>query len=670
MSILIAEGSGFCLGVRYAVEKARETSERKDKKIYCLGDIIHNNDVIKDLKKSGIVTVEDISLIEDNSIVIIRAHGIGSEVYEKLRQKDIEIIDATCVYVKKIHKLAQEKHAMNKKIVIIGDSAHPEIIGINGWCDNSAYVVMNEEEAKRIPFDPSDELVIFCQTTFEKNKYRKIVDKIKITFKNIEEFDTICKSTIKRQQKAEELSKNCDIVIVLGGERSSNTKKIFDICSSNCNETYFVENLAQLPKDIKLKNRKIGITAGASTPANVIEEVYNFMNESLSKEKDLNFEDAINQASLKLSSGTIVKGRVLGKSDSELYVDVSYKSDGILKIEELSEDDEFENIKQGDEIEVYVTRVNDNEGYVLLSKKRVDSIRSADTVRTAFESKTPLRVKVRNAVKGGVIAQYKGFEIFIPASQITDGYIRDLSSVIGTSPDIIVTEFDLRKKRIIGSARILIERDKEENLNKLWDDIEIGKEYEGIIKSFVDFGAFVNIGPIDGLLHISEMTWGQLKHPSEMFQIGQELTVTILSFDKVKKKVSLGFKKQEDDPWYDIVSFVKADDEIEVKIVRIVPFGAFAEVKPGVEGLIHISNISHKRIGHPAENLRIDDIIKVKVLEVDKDAKRIALSIKELLPLESEPESVKTPDAEIDKSEHSEDMKVSLGDVIDFNIKE
>jgi (E)-4-hydroxy-3-methyl-but-2-enyl pyrophosphate reductase len=661
MNILIDESAGFCSGVRFAVETARQVAKRKDVRIYCLGDIIHNNDVINELKTEGIITVESVSQIaEEGSVVIIRAHGIGKDIYRQIKDKNLEIVDATCAYVKKIQELAQENHDLGRKIILTGDKCHPEIAGISGWCGNEAFIVENEDDVDIIPFSKDAPISVFSQTTFEKNKYRNIVDKIKISFKNVEEFDTICKSTIKRQKKAEELSKECDVMIILGGERSSNTRKLYDICASNCQETYLAENLSKLPKDLQIKNKKVGITAGASTPANVIEEVYNFMSESSIKENEVNFEDAISQASLKLSSGTIVKGKVLRKSDTEITIDVSYKSDGVLPIEEFSDPEEFAALKPGDETEVYVTRVNDAEGYVLLSKKRVDAIRSVDSVKNAFEDKKPLAVKVKNAVKGGVVAGYKGFEIFIPASQIGDTYTKDLSTFVGSSFDILITEFDPQKRRVIGSRKVLADKDRDISLNAFWDTVRIGMSYEGIVKSFVDFGAFVNLGPIDGLLHISEISWSSVRHPSDILKIGQKINVFILSFDKDKRKVSLGYKKNEDNPWFNVSQKISVNDEIEARIVRIVPFGAFAEIVPGVEGLIHISNISGKRLGHPAEVLKIDQTVRVKVLEVDPVNKRIALSIKDLLPPAEE-----IHPSDVDET-HTEELDVTIGDIVDL----
>jgi small subunit ribosomal protein S1 len=661
MNILIDESAGFCSGVKFAVETARQVSKRKDVRIYCLGDIIHNNDVINELKTEGIITVESVDQItEEGSVVIIRAHGIGKDIYRQIKEKDLEIVDATCAYVKKIQELAQENHDLGRKIILTGDKCHPEITGISGWCGNEAFIVESEDDVDFIPFSKEDPISVFSQTTFEKNKYRNIVDKIKISFKNVEEFDTICRSTIRRQKKAEELSKECDVMIVLGGERSSNTRKLYDICASNCNETYLAENLSKLPKDLRIKNKKVGITAGASTPANVIEEVYNFMSESSIKENEVNFEDAISQASLKLSSGTIVKGKILRKSDTEITIDVSYKSDGVLPIEEFSDPEEFAALRPGDETEVYVTRVNDAEGYVLLSKKRVDAIRSVDSVKNAYEDKKPLTVKVKNAVKGGVVAGYKGFEIFIPASQIGDTYTKDLTAFVGNSFDILITEFDPQKRRVIGSRKILADKDRDISLNLFWDTVRIGMSYEGTVKSFVDFGAFVNLGPIDGLLHISEISWSSVRHPSDIFKIGQKIIVFILSFDKDKRKVSLGYKKNEDNPWFNVSQKISVNDEIDVKIVRIVPFGAFAEIVPGVEGLIHISNISGKRLGHPAEVLKIDQTVRVKVLEVDPVNKRIALSIKDLLPPAEE-----IRPADVDEA-HTEELDVTIGDVVDL----
>jgi len=676
LEIIVAKTAGFCFGVNNAVNLAMKLLENPEEPIYTIGPIIHNEQVVKQLEEKGARVIEDIEEISSPSgNVVIRAHGVVPEIYGKLQEKGIKITDATCPYVKKIHKLVEEKHKEGCRIVIVGDRDHPEVKGINGWCGNAAYIVDSAEDVDRLP-ESTEKMCVVAQTTITKEKWEKINNYLKNKFDKIIKFDTICNATSKRQEEAREIAKNVDMMIVLGGNNSSNTQKLYEICKMNCTETYKVETSEDLPPINTKKIKKIGITAGASTPDWVIEEVIKKMSEFNTQENEMSFKEAFESSLVTLETGQIVTGKIIGFNNSEVYVDMGFKSDGIIKMEEFTDDPDFKpeaSLKIGEEIQVFVVRVNDGEGNVLLSKKKVEAIKGWDKIEEAFENKTALKAKVVEITNGGVIANASGIRIFIPASQISDRYVKDLNEFQKQTLNVRIIEYNKQKRKVVGSQRVILEEEKAKQANDVWDMIETGKKFNGVVKSLTDFGAFVDIGGVDGLIHVSELAWTKIKHPSEVLKVGDSVEVTINEFDKDKKRISLGYRKAEENPWYKADERFKVGDIIKVKVVRMVPFGAFVELGKGIDGLVHISQISNVRIAKPGDVLEIGMEVEAKITEFNMETKKIGLSIKEVNPID--PVNTKNAEAAEAKAEgqkvepevpeeHKEDMDVSIGDII------
>ncbi|HAA25872.1 MAG TPA: 4-hydroxy-3-methylbut-2-enyl diphosphate reductase [Ruminiclostridium sp.] len=670
--IILAKTAGFCFGVANAVQTAFRVLKENPGRTRIYGELIHNRQVSDALAEEGAFSVQSPDQLEPGDHVVIRAHGIGEDLYNELKSRDVVIHDATCPYVKRIHNLVREKYNEGCRIIIVGDRTHPEVIGINGWCGNEAFVVSEPEEVELLP-DTDKCVFVVAQTTMKPEKYGEICDLIKKKFANAIKSDTICNATEKRQREALEISRESDVMIVIGGKNSSNTQKLFEICSENCQCTYKVEIAADIPP-LNNNINTFGITAGASTPDWVIKEVIKTMEEILNNkqetENEISFEKAFEETEVNsIRAGEVVKGRIIGYNTSEVFVDLGYKADGTISMEEFLEDPDFDperDLKEGDEILVYVIKVNDGEGNVSLSKKRVDSIKGMEDIDQAFNNKTPLEATVREVVNGGVVANYKGIRVFIPASQISDRYVKDLNEYLNKKVKFEVVEMSKNKRRVVGSCRNVIEKEKEAKLEEFWNSVDVGQEYTGKVKSLTNFGAFVDLGVVDGLIHVSELSWKKINKPSDVLKIGQTVTVRILGFDREKQKVSLGYRKAEDNPWFNIEEKYTVGDEVTGKIVRLVPFGAFVELEDGVEGLVHISQISNVRLGKPDEVLSIGQEVKMKVLEVNPDLKKISLSIRDVEPIdpvrEDEPEA---PAEEADvPSEHVEEMKTTIGDMI------
>ena len=671
MEIIVAETAGFCFGVKRAVDTVYNLLETSKDKIFTIGPVIHNEHVIRELEEKGVTVVGKADEINHPGSAVIRAHGITPNSYKELEERKVDIIDATCPYVKKIHKLVREKYDQGYQIIIIGDKNHPEVIGINGWCENSAYIVNSVSEVDMLP-ETEKECCVVAQTTLTKDTWEKINDKLKNKFKNFHKFDTICKATSKRQKEAAEIAKRVDMMIVIGSKNSSNTQKLYEICKAICPCTIKIETSGEIPPvDIK-KIKKVGITAGASTPDWVIKEVLRKMDELNKQENEMDFKEAFEESLVTLRSGEIAKGRIIGFNNSEVFVDLGYKSDGIIPIEEFDDDPDFnikEDIKIGDEVTVFIVRVNDGEGNVLLSKKRVDAINNWENIEEAYKSKSPIRVKVIEVTKGGLIAFYKGIRIFIPASQVSDRFENDLDKFLKQVLEIRIIELNKNKKRVVGSRRVLVEEEKIRLENELWANIEVGKEYTGTVKSLTDFGAFVDIGGVDGLVHISELSWTKIKKASEVLKVGEVVQVKVLEFDREKKRISLGYRKPEDNPWVIVGNKLNVGDIIKGKVVRLVPFGAFVEIQEGVDGLVHISQISNVRISKPGDVLEVGQEVEAKVVEMDIEAQKISLSIKEVNPIDPEVKEEKSNENKSTNddipSEHKEDMSVTLGDIVD-----
>ena len=630
MKVTVAKTAGFCFGVNRAVEIVEKCLLDKDNTYHTLGPIIHNKHVVDEFSKKGISPIAEINEAKTGEKLIIRTHGVGKEIYDALTEKGIEIIDVTCPFVKKIHNIVERHHKDGYKIVIVGDKNHPEVQGINGWCGNSATIFATPEEAEGANLGNIPVCVV-AQTTFVQEVFKKIVTFLKKTCNDIVIFDTICNATEERQKEAFELASVSDAMIVLGGADSSNTQKLYSICKSVCDESYCLEHIDQLPEGCDFDFKKVGITAGASTPAVIIKEAIGKME---------NFEsfEALMEESLKtLNTGDIVKGTVIEVRPNEVIVDLGAKQDGFIPAGEISDDPNATTdsiCKVGDEIEVFVVRVNDADGNIMLSKRKLDTVKTWENVKKAAEDGTVLEGKVTEVVNKGMIVNYKGYKVFVPASQASERRDADLSEFVGKVVAFKIIDINDRRRRLVGSVRVILDAQKKELEEKFWADVAVGKVYTGVVKSLTNFGAFVDIGGVDGLVHVSELSWKHIKHPSEVVSVGDSIEVYIKDIKEDTKKISLGFKKAEDNPWEIVKSKITLGEPATVKIVRIMPYGAFAEIIPGVDGLIHISQIANRRIDNPAAELKIGEYVEAKVTEIDWDKKKIALSIRALLPEE------------------------------------
>lgn len=645
MSIKVAETAGFCFGVKRAVEKAYELAQSSNKTIVTYGPVIHNEQVIADLEKQGVFAVNELTEINKDNLVIIRAHGVPKKTYDYFEKNNIEYVDLTCPFVKKIHRIVEKNYNEGKNIVVIGKSNHPEVIGINGWCEEQAIILYEEEinDILKEKFKNIDNVCVVAQTTINKQKFYNYVKFLKNTCQYIEVFDTICNATYERQDEAVKLAENTEVMIVVGGTNSSNTRELYLKCKEVCPETYMIQEASQL-QNISFENKKIAITAGASTPAYIIKEVLNIMSEEKTMPTmEENFADMLeNYLNSSLHSGQIVKGTVDRVSVNEININIpGYKGVGVISLDNLSDDPQFkpeDNFKVGDEIEAMVIKKNDVEGTVQLSKKRVDSHKNSEALRAAFESKEVLTGKVVEINKGGLSVLVNSCRVFVPNSLATERMSDDKNLLLNTEVSFKIIDFDERKRRAVGSIKAVIDDEKKKQQEAFWAEVAEGKTYEGVVKSLTNFGAFVDLGGVDGLVHISELSWGRIKHPSEVVNVGDLLNVYVKEIDAENKKISLGFKKAEDNPWIKIQNEYNVGDVIDCKIVRLVPFGAFAEIIPFVDGLIHISQISNKRIGKPADVLTVGDEVKAKIIEIDTEAQKISLSIRELLAEEPKEE--------------------------------
>lgn len=677
MEIIVAKSAGFCFGVDNAVKKVYQLLDTNNERIFTFGPVIHNDQVVNYLKRKGVKIVNDIDEVNEKGHIVIRAHGVTPVIYKKIKDKGLILEDATCPYVKKIHNLVEQKSSEGYRIIIVGDKNHPEVIGINGWCNDNAYIVNSADDVEKLK--KSDEKIcVVAQTTITKEKWHEVNEALKEKFENILKFDTICSATTKRQSEVEEISKVVDLMIIIGDKKSSNTQKLCDISRKHCPLTFKVETSLDLPQIDVEKIKKIGISAGASTPDWVIEEVIRKMSELNNQEvtknevnqEDFNFADALEESFVRIRPGEIIKGKVIGFNANEVYVDLGYKADGIIPLEEYTDIPDFQiekEVKVGDEIEVFVQQINDGEGNVRLSKKQVDINKAWEDVEKAYNDKTPLKAVVVEVVNGGVVASYRGVRIFVPGSQLSDRYVKDLKDFLKRTIEVRLIDFNQKRRKLVGSARVILEERKEKASKEIWETIEVGKTYNGVVKSLTDFGAFVDIGGVDGLIHVSELSWSRVNHPSEVLKVGDTVEVHVLEFDKDKKKISLGYRKEEDNPWVKVGQMYKEGVIVTVKVLRMTPFGAFVEVIEGVDGLVHISQISNKRITKVEDVLEVGMKVDAKIIEMDLENKKINLSIKEVKPIDPPDNNAKETGEnkeEPEITEHKEEMEVTLADVI------
>lgn len=645
-NIRVAESAGFCFGVKRAIEMAYEAIG-VEPKLYSYGQLIHNKTVTDDLASKGLQIVEDLDGLTEGTL-LIRSHGVGKALYDEAEAKDLKILDGTCPFVKKIHNIVHEKLADGMGIIIVGDGTHPEVIGINGWCENAAVILEDEEAAKTKEIPEKEKYAVVVQTTFRQAKFDKILEILQDRGINMEVHNTICSATEKRQTEAEELSKTVDKMIVIGGKNSSNTQKLVEICAKNCGNTVHIETICDLVLNNFGKDDKIGITAGASTPPAIIKEVVVTMSEALENavqnlggSEEATFEQMLEESLVTLHTGDVVKGTVIQVVNEEVSVNLGFKSDGIIARGEFSSDPTVipsKTVQPGDEIEVFVVRVNDGDGNVMLSRKRIEAQKGIEEIEAAYNDKAVVTGTVTNVVKGGLIAVVNGVNVFIPSSQVSNRFIEDLSVFNGQELEFNIIEVDRVKRRFIGGRKALVEQEIAAKRAALFETIQAGSRVNGTVSRLTDFGAFVDLGGVDGLIHISEMSWGRISNPKEVLKEGQEVEVFVLDVDKEKGKISLSLKDADKNPWKLAAEKYAVGSIVEGKVVRMVPFGAFVELEPGVDGLVHISQIANKHVVKPEDELKVGEVINVKVLEVNPEQKKISLSKRQAdAPVEEAP---------------------------------
>ena len=752
MDVILAKSSGFCFGVRKSVDAAWRLIEEhegdSDCPLYMFGHLIHNQQVVDELTSQGMLLAESIDQIPDGASVLIRAHGVPPDILDQLATKNCRVIDQTCPFVNKIHRIVRQACLEGDKIIIAGSPTHPEVIGINGECERRGLVVSSAVQARNLIFS-AEKHVLVAQTTFSTAEFKEIREVLKKKIAKLQIFDTICITTEKRQEEAKAIAGRVDMMFVLGSTSSSNTQKLLEVCSSRCGETHLIEypeQVSSLLSGRETESMTIGVIAGASTPERIIREVIHAMtenevmqnqqekgqedekvleqenvqeqtqevnpepvqeqaeeqvsepvqetvpeqveeqvsepvqeddqgqvqeestvssdaktedesaqeeavqaeksepaeDESAEEPADISFTDFIDNIP-QLKRGATVKGVIVRYDNDHVYVDVKDKSEGKIPRHEFDGDPDFDlntAIAEHTEIDVYVRNIRNSDfgKEIILSKARVDFGKYKGLIEEAFNEKTPISVKVVNVVKDGVIASYGGVDIYIHRTQLEMGIVEDLEPYRGQTLDILVTQFDPDKKRlrVSGSRRALLSNERKKKADELWESIEIGNKYQGIVRSLTDFGAFVDIGGVDGLVHVSELSWKRIRHPSDVVSVGDEIEVYVKDFDRDRKRISLGYKKVEDDPYHDVESRFPVGSIVRGIVVRMFPFGAFVEIAPGVDALCHISQIANVRLSKPNDVLSEGMEVDARVLEVSNESRRISISIKEVEPINPE----------------------------------
>ena len=660
--ILLAENSGFCFGVRQAIEKTEEQINLKKSgkikgRIFTCGPLIHNRLVTDDLAERGVGIITSAGEAAPKDVVIVRSHGESKAFFEDARSRGITVIDATCPFVRKIQLLAEEAHHEGRKIIIVGDREHPEVRGINGWCENSAVIVNSPEEAESVK---GDNYFLVCQTTIKKELLDEITQILSKNNVGFEARNTICSATTLRQTSCSSLAECCDAMVVIGGKDSSNTRKLYQIAKKVCKNAYFIEKNEDLPLHQVKKYNKIGVAAGASTPECVIKEVIATMSENITEVNEMNMMDLMDdiEKSLRLPRiGETVNGKVHQVTDKEIIVNMGCKKDGVIPKEEvtLEGDQKLTDLfKEGDEIQAKVIKTDDGDGVILLSKKKLEVNEHWNEIIEAYENKTTINVKVVKQVNGGVIAAYKEATGFIPLSQLSDKYVENAEEFIGQELTVRIKKVDQKRGRAVFSHRDILEEEKKKKLDEIWDSLHVDDIVEGKVMRFTDYGAFVDLGGIDGLLHISEISWGKLKHPQEVLKIGDIVKVKILSMNREKGKISLGLKQTMPEPWSVIEENYQVGQVVSGKVVQIKEYGAFVELEPGLDGLVHISEVANKRVNDISEELTVGQTVEAKILDIDTERKRISLSIKQALPAEAEEAEEAPAEAEAEEAPTAE----------------
>ena len=663
MKITLAKHGGFCFGVQRALDKALEMEKQKVP-TSTFGPIIHNPLVVDMLEEKGIRSVESIDDCE-TSHIIIRSHGVSPEIYQECEKHSVNVVDATCPYVRKIQKKAKECKENSIELIIIGERLHPETVGINGWYGSNAMVINSVEEAEKI--DRMQSACVVAQTTTPEERFDDIIEILKGKVDELEIFNSICSATKQRQKEAVSISEKSDIVFVVGGKNSSNTRKLFGICKEHCDNVFHIETTKDIPELDYREYDNLGIISGASTPEWIIKEVYYTMSDiekveqtevteekvvaeesvpvednksetaaDVSAEESANasFMEDVEKSMVQIKSGMVVKGKVVSVNEDEVCVNIGYKADGLIKRKDFSNDENespVDVVKEGDEIEVEVVRVRDEDGNVILSRKNIEARKNWKKLLDKIEEGGYFVGVGKQAIKGGLIAEIEGVRAFVPASHLDVRYVNDISEYVGKEMDLKILEVEKHRRRVVASRKdFLLEKEKEAK-SELWDQVEEGITVRGVVRRLTNFGAFVDIGGIDGLVHVTDLAWGRVEHPKDVVSINEEIDVVVLKVDKERERISLGYKQTKPKPWDTVDENYIIGSVVSGKVVRIVDFGAFIELEPGLDGLIHISQIADKRIEKVEDVLELGQTVEAKVLDVNATARRISLSIRELI---------------------------------------
>ena len=640
--VILAESAGFCFGVKRSVELAEQMLDGGGA-CYSLGELIHNDDVVRHFRERGLHVVETPEEVPIGAKAIIRAHGVSMDVEARLRARTGQVVDSTCPMVLRIHKLVREASAEHRKVVVIGTASHPEVVAICGCCENA--LVFEDAQAldaylEKHPEFGENPVTMVIQTTQTRENFEQCEKKLKKECTNLKIFDTICEATSTRQSEAIKLASECDAMVVVGGKHSANSVHLSDLCKAHCGQVQFIENAGELDLDALCDAEKVGMTAGASAPSWIIKEVKQTMTDEIKNEEttagiaptEKSFEELLEESFKSIYNGDKVTGEVVAITPTEVNVDLGMKYSGFIPTTEFTEETgaKIEDcIKVGDQIEAVVVRVNDVEGTVQLSKKRLDAAKTWELIVAAAESGEIMEGVVTEDNKGGVVVSVKGNRVFVPASQTGLPREAEMSSMLKEHVRLKITE--IKGRRVVGSIRAVQREERRIAAEKVWSEIEVGKHYNGVVKSIASYGVFVDIGGIDGMVHVSELSWGRVRNPADIVSVGQEMDVYVISFDQEARKISLGHKDPNGNPWTKFLETYQVGDVAKVKIVKLMDFGAFAEVLPGVDGLIHISQIADRRIDKPGDVLTVGEEVEAKITAIDEEKQKISLSIRALL---------------------------------------
>ena len=638
MRVIQAESAGFCYGVERAVKIAEQTAREKGGCVM-LGSIIHNAHVVHELEQSGARCVNSVEEVQPGDTVIIRSHGERKQVLDRLAEIGAQCVNATCPNVLRIQRLVAQADAEGRIPLIIGEEHHPEVIGVASWSERSLIFETPEKLKKWLDSDEKNRclpLTMVAQTTCIRSLWETSSKILKKECTNAKLFDTICNATQRRQSEAAELAAKVDVMVVVGDRKSANTQHLTEICSKRCPRVYQIEGASELEPNFLKGCSVAGLTAGASTPASIIKEVNKTMSEEIKNTEAMeeSFEEMLEKSFKTLNTGEKVTGIVTAIGPTEVQVDLGCKQAGYISVDELSADPNVKPedvVKVGDEIETYIIRVNDVEGYAMLSKKRLDAVKVWEDIEKAREEKTTLEGKVTEENKGGIVVNVKGVRVFVPASQSGLPRGAELSTMIGQTVSLRITEVNRARRRVVGSIKAVTYEARQAAQAEIWNNIEVGKRYTGTVKSMTSYGVFVDIGGVDGMVHISELSWSRIKNPAEVVSVGDTLDVYVISFDPEKHKISLGVKDRSMNPWDKFMATYHVGDVANVRIVKLMTFGAFAEVVPGVDGLIHISQIADRRIEKPGDVLTEGEMVDAKITAIDEEKQKISLSIRALL---------------------------------------